>query len=527
MLLTYIYGIGVVERDRKNFINEYIENRAVNLNMGILRMIEGVRLFSDGVCLLKADVNRDEIERMFNDYVKSNIYLKRMYLKSDNLILKFNYEEDRPYDREGVIIEDKDIIFNIKKGNCHYVADVNIMEYLKTYIAPETERGVIVFLAGSYIAAPHIEKGVIENLKGKLESHKRLSPSGVFYSDYYVCGFSCIENKDVYVLYLVKRDVFEKAIVSLRYRILMAGVIALFVFLLIGFYISGRITRSMELLKQKSHKIASGEFEKIEITPSNDEIGEAIKAFNKMIDDLRDKEEHLKESQMKLVQAEKMSAFGQLSAGIAHEVKNPLTSVMGYIQLARRIEKDEKVSEYLKIAESETMRCKQILEDLLKFARMDRHQKADVDIRDVLGNTVRLINHQLMMKRIGLSYSVFPEPLVINGNANQLQQVFLNVLLNAMQSIERKCIQDGKIGIESTIENGSVVVSIKDNGEGISKENIHRIFEPFFTTKADSGGTGLGLSISYGIIKEHQGEISVKSTEGEGTEFRIILPRKV
>ena len=527
MLLTYIYGIGIVESDRKNYINEYIENRAVNLNISVVRVIEGLRLLSDGLCLLSSDVEKSEIDRIFSDYVRNNRYLSRMYFKNDNIVLKYNYPEERSYEKEGIVIENQNIIFNVRKGKCHYIAVIDMSEFLKTNSVPETERTVLLFISGSHIASSDIPSDMVNNLREMVARHRKISQSGVFISDYYVCGYSCVDNQDNCVLYLIKREVFEKAIVSLRYRILFAGLISLLVFLTIGFYISGRITRSMELLKQKSQRIADGEFEKIDMIPTRDEIGEAIRAFNKMIDDLKEKEENLKESQTKLVQAEKMSAFGQLSAGIAHEVKNPLTSVMGYIQLARRIEKDEKVCDYLKIAESETMRCKQILDDLLKFARMDRHQKSDVDVRDILENTIKLINHQFMMKKIGLIYSAFNEPLMIIGNANQLQQVLLNILLNAMQSIERKGIQDGRVEIDSAIEGESVVVSVKDNGEGISQENIQKIFEPFFTTKADSGGTGLGLSISYGIIKEHKGEIEVESRLGEGTEFRIVLPRRL
>ncbi|MGC9044182.1 MAG: sensor histidine kinase [Myxococcota bacterium] len=526
MLVSYLYGIRVVEEDRRNFINEYIEHKAVNTGILISETVNQLSLLSNSLCLTNAEgkSERVEIEGLIKKFISENRYVLKFYFKKGNFIVKYNFDENLadPGEVTEFHIFDGDGIYKASSNGCQFFVNIDLRKMAEDFLEGNKEHILAIFVKDTYYLSRDIDGGIAEYRDAALRNSDK-ALSGVFSHKDFVCGYKFVKNGDILVLYLINRNIFESAIISLRYRILIAGFLILLFFLIIGFFIAGRITRPMVLLKEKAQLIKTGIFEKIGIAPTDDEIGEAVGAFNRMIDDLREKEENLKESQMKLVQAEKMSAFGQLSAGIAHEVKNPLTSVMGYIQLARRIVKDEKIAEYLGIAENETIRCKQIVEDLLKFARMDRHQKTTIDLSEVVRNTIKLINHQLMMKRIKLNYEDNNTPLFTYGNANQLQQVFLNILLNAMQSIERKGINDGFISVNCGREDNKMFVSIKDNGEGISKENIQKIFEPFFTTKADSGGTGLGLSISYGIIKEHNGEIKVNSVLGEGTEFKILL----
>lgn len=526
MLISYLYGIRVVEEDRRNFINEYIEHRAVNAGIIISDSFSQLNLLSNSLCIISSNLKSEskDIEEFFKKVLSENIYIRSLYFKKGDLILKYNYKDEPIEFQMGkkIYISQSNGIFLSQMNNCQFYVVLDLRLMMERLFEWNQENIIAVFIGDTYYLFKNVEVEIFKYRDMALRNSEK-SLSGVFIMNDYVCGYRYSKNEDILVLNLIKRNVFESAIVSLRYRILIAGLLVVIFFLIIGFLIAGKITKQMVLLKEKAQLIKSGIFEKIDMAITNDEVGEAVSAFNRMIDDLKEKEENLKESQMKLVQVEKMSAFGQLSAGIAHEVKNPLTSVMGYIQLARRIEKDEKIGEYLRIAENETQRCKQILEDLLKFARMDRHQKDMIDLSEVVRNTIKLINHQLMMKKIKINYEGNISSLFVNGNANQLQQVILNILLNAMQSIERKGISDGSISVVCGREDNQIFVSIRDNGEGISQENIRKIFEPFFTTKADTGGTGLGLSISYGIIKEHNGDIKVNSVLGEGTEFRIYL----
>ncbi|MCX7943606.1 MAG: ATP-binding protein [Deltaproteobacteria bacterium] len=524
MLLSYLYGISLVEIDRRNFINEFIENKADSLRTHVSFSIDSILLLSKSLCLTTTNSRGwvKRVEEVVKEYLSSNEYVEQLYYEKDNIRIRYNLSENNiSMDGSKRKIINGYIEIANSEGDCVFVSRLNIGRLINKRSDSED---VILFFQDMHYSTRDITKLGVSNLRDKVAQLSKSSLSGVFTTPDFVLGYSYDRSNDIALLYLIKREMFEKAIISLRYRIFVAGLFTLIVFLSAGYVIAGKISKPMVLLKEKAQLIKKGVFEKIEAPHRTDEIGDAISAFNKMVDDLREKEENLKESQMKLVQAEKMSAFGQLSAGIAHEVKNPLTSVLGYIQLARRFEKDEKIIDYLKIAENETLRCKQILEDLLKFARMDRHQKTELDLSEVVNNTIRLVNHQMAMKKIKLLNNVGSEKITIMGNANQLQQVFLNILLNAMQSIERKGNNDGVIVVSLGREKDFSFVSIRDNGEGIPDENLQKIYEPFFTTKADMGGTGLGLSISFGIIKEHNGDIKVNSRVGEGTEFKVYLP---
>ncbi len=525
MFLVYIYAIGVVEDDRRNFINEYMENISENENLRISSTVRGVRQLSNILCLINSD-SEDYIKQI-KDFISQIVYeynISYLNFRKGRVLITYNKMGEDILD-DKIVLKNRYILMRFEKDQCSLISAIDTEKIFRIDSNIDDGRIFAIAIQDSLIVKEQFREKASSILE-EVKSYFSKSRSGVFQNEDYVIGYSKDESENITTLFMIRREIFEKAIVSLRYRIFLAGLVVLSLFLLIGFFIAGRITRPMKLLQEKAQRIVHGSFEKIDFNVSSDEIGDAVKAFNRMIDDLKIREENLKESQMRLIQAEKLSAFGQLSAGIAHEVKNPLTSVMGYIQLARRLEKDDKINEYMRIAENETMRCKQILDDLLKFARMDRHQKSDINICEVVSGTIKLISHQLMMKKIKLNYSVEKEPIIVYGNANQLQQVLLNILLNAMQSIERKKIEDGEISVEEIREGGNVLISVKDNGEGISKENLGKIFEPFFTTKVDTGGTGLGLSISYGIIKEHNGDIRVFSEVGKGTEFIIVIPAK-
>lgn len=526
MLLVYLYAIGVVEDDRRNFINEYMENISVNESLRVSFAVKNMRRISSILCFFNYDEEekREDLKDFVNRIVLEN-GLAYFSLKKGKISIGYKKLPDISFDKmdDGAISNNRYIVVKSEVANCRVVSAIDSQRILTVRSEWKDGRVLAVAIADNLLVLDQI-KQTVSDILVRVKSISQKSRSGVFQNDEYVIGYAIDEVEDITTLFMIRKEFFERAIISLRYRILFAGFVTLTLFLVIGFFIAGRITRPMQLLQEKSHRISQGIFEKVDVSVPSDEIGDAVAAFNRMIEDLKAKEENLKESQMRLIQAEKLSAFGQLSAGIAHEVKNPLTSVMGYIQLARRIERDEKINEYLKIAENETVRCRQILDDLLKFARMDRHQKSEVNISEVVESTVKLVNHQLVMKKIRLDCPAKRVPIIVYGSANQLQQVLLNILINAMQSIERKGTADGEISIDERVENGDVAISVRDNGEGISEENIGKIFEPFFTTKSDTGGTGLGLSISYGIIREHNGSIRVLSKVGEGTEFIITLP---
>ena len=224
-----------------------------------------------------------------------------------------------------------------------------------------------------------------------------------------------------------------------------------------------------------------------------------------------------------LLQADRMASLGQLAAGVAHEINNPLGLILGYTQLLLREETDTTGGqEDLRTIEKQTRNCKKIVEDLLNFARKSGTHLAEVKINTALEAVISVVRNQLELDNILIQThfdTALPE---IAGDAEKLKQVFMNMLINARQAIRK----NGTISITTGVDpdGQSVIVSFKDDGPGIAPAILDKIFDPFFTTKPTGQGTGLGLSVSYGIIEDHQGDIQVTSEVGHGAEFRIRLP---
>jgi PAS domain S-box-containing protein len=232
------------------------------------------------------------------------------------------------------------------------------------------------------------------------------------------------------------------------------------------------------------------------------------------------------ELESQLSQAEKLSSIGLLAAGVAHEVNTPLAVISSYAQmLTKQINGDAKLSALLDKITRQTFRASEIVNNLLNFSRTSATEFSDVDLNKVISETLTLLQHQLKTSRIKVETEFYERLPLIHGNPGKLQQVFLNLFLNA---------KDAMAGIGGTLRvqtsNGnSVEVNIRDTGTGIAPENIHKIYDPFFTTKTvpregQSRGTGLGLSVTYGIIQEHAGKITVESAPGQGTTFHLEFP---
>ncbi len=234
------------------------------------------------------------------------------------------------------------------------------------------------------------------------------------------------------------------------------------------------------------------------------------------------REQALAEAQLKLVQSEKMAAFGQLGAGIAHEVKNPLAGILGCAQLSlKKVEEGTPVEKNLRLIEKETKRCKAIIENLLRFARQETAILQPIQLNPVVTDAIAIVSHQLGMHRVELKHDLAEELPPVHGNANQLQQVVMNLIMNAQQAMAG---DPGQICVSTSTNGTSVDIVVADSGPGMTDEIKSRVFEPFFTTKPGGKGTGLGLSVSFGIIKDHGGEIAVESQPGRGTVFTVALP---
>jgi two-component system, NtrC family, sensor kinase len=235
----------------------------------------------------------------------------------------------------------------------------------------------------------------------------------------------------------------------------------------------------------------------------------------------------LQETQEGLIQAEKLTSLGQLAASIAHEVNNPLSGVLVYTQLlAKKISNDnfskESALNYLGKMENELTRSTKLVRNLLDFARQSPPALRETDINEVVNRALDLVAHSAHIKHIEVNKKLDASIPKIMADQEQLQQVAVNLILNAVQAMPN----GGTLGLSTSLENHQIKLEFRDTGYGIPQENMHKLFTPFFTTKKEVKGVGLGLAVSYGIVQRHHGKISVKSKEGEGTTFTVLLPVK-
>jgi two-component system NtrC family sensor kinase len=225
-----------------------------------------------------------------------------------------------------------------------------------------------------------------------------------------------------------------------------------------------------------------------------------------------------------LLQAEKLSSIGLLAAGIAHEVNTPIAGISSYTQmLLRDTPESDRRKRILEKIEKQTFRAAEIVNGLLNFSRLSGSEFNDLNINQLIDDSLALLNHQLLSNQIRVDPKYDNSLPPVYGNAGKLQQVFINLFLNAKDAMP----SGGELAINTAMAESMVVVDISDTGTGISEENIKRIFDPFFTTKNIGRGTGLGLAVTYGIIQEHGGRIFVDSDSGKGTHFRVKLPTRL
>lgn len=239
--------------------------------------------------------------------------------------------------------------------------------------------------------------------------------------------------------------------------------------------------------------------------------------------ELQNANQKLEETQQQLIQSEKLAAIGQLAAGVAHELNNPLTGILGFSQLLLEkngLSKEDR--EDLEGIHTESRRCRQIIQNLLKFSRRNEPRMEPVSIAAILKQTLDLVRYDIVTSGVDIVQEIQDDACDIFGDPSQIQQVFINVLNNAQQAMENQ--EKPRLIIQLWSEGKHTFIRFSDNGCGIEPSNLNRIFDPFFTTKPVGKGTGLGLSVSYGIIEAHKGTISVESEVGKGTKMTILFP---
>ena len=341
---------------------------------------------------------------------------------------------------------------------------------------------------------------------------------------------------------------------------------------LLSVFLAQYFIRPIRRLVKATEQVSEGEFETSAINPRNDEIGELSRAFAVMVERLhtsrarseayaaelgtsneqlmreigerKQTEQELRQAkeaegsraeelettlkqlwaaQEQLVQSEKLAAIGTLVSGVAHEVNNPLTGVLGRVDLLLREEPEEVLRGDLKVIQHETKRAVRTVQNLLSFAREHKAEKSYMSINEALESILDLRAYHLRVNNIELHTDLHPDVPWTMADPHQLQQVFLNLINNAEQAMGEARGQ-GALSVATRHIDNNICVTFQDDGPGIPEHMLTQVFDPFFTTKPVGKGTGLGLSICFGIIREHGGEIRVASQLGKGTTFTVELP---
>ncbi|TET75382.1 MAG: HAMP domain-containing protein [Candidatus Aminicenantes bacterium] len=364
-------------------------------------------------------------------------------------------------------------------------------------------------------------------------------------NDWYITAYEPIKNINNKIIGILYVGMLERPYIDTTEQVMLTFTVmaslCVVLLLVILYFSTTRIINPLQKMVVATQEIAKGDLShKVEVN-SKDEIGYLAESFNQMTEDLKsanqkliewgktlekkveERTKELTKMQAHLFQSEKLASLGKLSAGIAHEINNPLGGVLIYSHLL--LEDTDKSSphyENLKKIVKETSRCKNIVKGLLEFARPKDPEMSLIDINKLVDKSLSIMEGQALFQNIRVEKRYSSDLSKIVADSGQLQQVFMNIILNAAESMDG----NGSLILFTSLDEDSKNISIKftDTGQGIKEEDKKRLFEPFFSTKEVGKGTGLGLAISYSIIQKHNGVIEVHSELGKGSTFTVKLP---
>jgi two-component system, NtrC family, sensor kinase len=345
-------------------------------------------------------------------------------------------------------------------------------------------------------------------------------------------------------------DAVDHEVQNMKLRVLLVTAVEITLISLFIIYFTRRfLARPIGKLIEGTKAVSQMELDKpLDIMDSSEELDELARSFEVMRDRLRtalgeinqftenleskveERTRQLQAAQKKLVQTDRLASLGQLSASVAHEINNPISGVLNLSMLLQRMLKDdgippnriEEFRKYLAQVTGETSRVGRIVSDLLAFSRRSKPQRIPADLSRIVRTTLSLVQHKMKLSNVAVEATLADDLPAVPCDASQIQQVVLNLLLNAAEATQSKT--EPMVAVSTVRSHDGVTLTVSDNGEGIPSENLAKIFDPFFTTKPEGKGVGLGLAVSYGIIQVHGGEIEVKSTAGVGTTFTVTLP---
>jgi two-component system NtrC family sensor kinase len=361
-------------------------------------------------------------------------------------------------------------------------------------------------------------------------------------NNWYISAYQPIKNINGDIIGILYVGMLEKPYIDLRNRVMGTfigmAVLSVIILLVILTVITSTIINPLKKLVVATNEIAKGDLDHKVRTNLKDEIGQLANSFNQMTDDLNkanqklihwgktlekqvdERTKKIKEMQDSLIQSEKLASLGKMAAGIAHEINNPLTSILINSHLLLEKAEDPYIKESLNLITDETSRCSSIVKGLLEFSRQSPPKKVPADINSLITNTSTLLENQLKFQNIEVIKNLDSNLPHIKIDTSKIKQVIWNLMINAAEAMS----DGGKLTLSARFseDKKSVIIEITDTGKGIPQENINKLFDPFFTTK--ESGSGLGLAVSYGIIQQHHGHIKASSKKGQGTTFTVVLP---
>lgn len=346
--------------------------------------------------------------------------------------------------------------------------------------------------------------------------------------DWYISAYEPIVGVGNRILGILYVGVLERKYVDIQRRtaggflaLMLAGAVIAMVF---STAIVRRVSHAVQRLVTAARELAGGNFDAAVDIRTNDELAVLADAFNAMARSLRERDERLRElTRKKMMESERLAVVGQLAAGVAHELNNPLQGIVTYAHLLlERAPSDHPSRDGLQKIVTQAERCREIIRGLLDFSRPRKPQVRATDVNAIVRECLALVERQAMFHNIELVADLAPALPPAIADPAQMQQVLMNLIINAAEAMNGR----GRLTIATRGDAaaGTVEVAVSDTGHGIAPEDLDRIFDPFFTTKGVGRGTGLGLSISYGIVKEHRGTITVDSEVGRGSTFTVRLP---
>ena len=453
---------------------------------------------------------------------KNNVLLGVLYA---GVILNRNYE---------IVDKVKEIVFKGEKYKGREIGTATIFQQdLRISTNVESENGQRAI--GTRVSR-EVNQAVLKEGKDWIDR-------AFVVNDWYISAYEPIKNMEGDIIGILYVGMLEKPYIDLRNKVMetFTGMAALCVLVLLVMLsaITSTIINPLKKLVTATNDIAKGDLShKVNIN-LKDEIGQLASSFNQMTDDLNkanqkliqwgktlekqveERTKKLKEMQDSLIQSEKLASLGKMAAGIAHEINNPLTSILiNSHLLLEKTDDDPYTKESLNLITEETSRCSSIVKGLLEFSRQNPPKKEPADINMLIANTSALLENQFKFQNIEVKKDFDSNLPNVKIDTSKIRQVLWNLMINASEAMP----DGGKLIISTSLSENEkkVVIKITDTGKGIPKENINKLFDPFFTTK--ESGSGLGLAVTYGIIQQHQGSIKADSEVGRGTTFTVVLP---